>query len=276
VKSLGDNKAYAELTKMALHHPDAELRRLAAIRITEMEGDGSTDAMVELYNKTDDPEVKQMVIDTLGRISEIEPLTKIALSDPSPELRERALYRIKWLKETGDSADIKAWYVPELQNQLNQLQDQPPAPPPPPPPPPSSAEMTVYFGKSLTPLRWHRKKDSVFALLREAADANIRHDTSFFERVLDEDYIGIGLDGETRTRAEEIAAVKRLDYAIKKFEFDDLRVSGNEGMAFATFLGTVYYEANGQDSTMQFRYTMNFIERDGQLKIVAIHVSRKS
>ncbi len=31
VKSLGDSKAYAELTKMALHHPDAELRRLAAI-----------------------------------------------------------------------------------------------------------------------------------------------------------------------------------------------------------------------------------------------------
>ncbi len=135
--------------------------------------------------------------------------------------------------------------------------------------------MTVYFGKPLTPLHWHREKDSVFALLREAADANIRHDTSFFERVLDEDYIGIGPDGETRTRAEEIAAVKRLDYAIKKFEFDDLRVSGHERMAFATFLGTVYYEANGQDSTMQFRYTMNFIERNGQLKIVAIHVSRK-
>jgi beta-lactamase regulating signal transducer with metallopeptidase domain len=273
VKSLGDNKAYDDLIEMALRNPDAELRRLAAIRLTELEGDGSTDAMVELYNQTDDPEVKQMVIETLARISEIEPLTKIALSDPSVELRERALYRIKWLKENSDSRDIKLWNAPKLQEQLDKLQDQPPPPPPPPPP---SSEMTVYFGKPLTPLRWQREKDSVFALLREAADANMRHDTSFFERVLDEDYIGIGPDGETRTRAEEIAAVKRLDYAIKKFEFDDLRVSGAERMAFATFLGTVYYEANGQDSTMQFRYTMNFIERNGQLKIVAIHVSRKS
>jgi beta-lactamase regulating signal transducer with metallopeptidase domain len=275
VKSLGDNKAYAELTKMALHHPDAELRRLAAIRITELEGDGSTEAMVELYNQTDDPEVKQMVIDTLGRISEIEPLTKIALSDPSAELRERALYRIKWLKENSDSRDIKLWNVPTLQEQLDKLQDQPPAPPPPPPPPPPTSEMTVEAGKPLVQLRWHREKDSVFVLLREAADASIRHDTSFYERVLDEDFIGTGPNGETLNKAQTIADVKRLDRQIKKFEFDDLSVSGSERMAFATFLATAYFETNGQESTMQIRYTVNFIERDGQWKIAAIHMSLK-
>ncbi|MGH9835038.1 MAG: M56 family metallopeptidase, partial [Blastocatellia bacterium] len=275
VKSLGDGKAYGDLIEMALRNPDAELRRLAAIRLTEMEGDGSTDAMVELYNKTDDSEVKQMVIETLGRISEIEPLTKIALSDPSPELRERALYRIKWLKENSDSRDVKLWNVPKLQEQLDKLQDQPPAPPPPPPPPPPSSEMTVEAGKPLVQLRWHREKDSVFALLREAADAGIRRDTSFYERVLDEDYREIGPNGEVLNKAESIADVKRLDYEIKKFEFDDLSVWGSPRMAFATFLGTVYFQANGQDSTVQYRYTVNFIGRDGQLKIAAVHMSRK-
>ena len=275
VKSLGDNKAYDGLIEMALRNPDAELRRLAAIRLTELEGDGSTDAMVELYNKTDDPEVKQMVIDTLGRIGEIEPLTKIALSDSSPELRERALYRVKWLKENSESADVRTWNVPELQKQLDQLKDLPPAPPPPPPPPPPSSEMTVEAGKPFSSLRWHKEKDSVWVLLREAADANIRRDTSFFERVLDEDYREIGPNGEVLNKAESIADVKRLDYEIKKFEFDDLSVSGSEHMAFATFLGTVYFQANGQDSTAQYRYTVNFIDRDGQLKIAAVHMSRK-
>jgi beta-lactamase regulating signal transducer with metallopeptidase domain len=272
VKSLGDSKAFSDLIEIALRNPDEELRRLAAVRLTELEGDGSTDAMVELYKKTDDPEVKQMVIDTLSRISEIEPLTKIALSDPSPELRERALYRIKWLQENSLSRDIKLWNVPELQDQLDKLQDQPPPPPPPPPPP---GEMTVEAGKSLVQLRWHKDSDSVFALLREAAYANMRRDTAFFERVLDEEYIETGPNGETLNKAQAIADVKRLDYTIKKFEFDDLNVSGNETMAFATFLGTVFYEANGQDSTAQYRYTVNFIKRDGQLKVAAVHMSRK-
>ena len=85
----------------------------------------------------------------------------------------------------------------------------------------------------------------------------------------------IGTAGEVLNKAESIADVKRLDYEIKKFEFDDLSVSGSPRMAFATFLGTVYFQTNGRDSTVQYRYTVNFIERDGQLKIAAVHLSRK-
>src|SRR6266508_3913970 len=99
-------------------------------------------------------------------------------------------------------------------------------------------------------------------------------DAAFFERILDDDYVGVGPDGATRNKAEEIAEVKRLD-SIKKFEFDDLRVSGNDDVAFATFLATVHFQTNGQDSTAQYRYTVNFIKRDGQLKIAAIHMTLK-
>lgn len=275
VKSLGDNKAYNDLIEIALRNPDAELQRLAAIRLTELEGDGSTDARVDLYWQTKAPEVQQMVIETFARLSEIEPLTKIALSDPSVELRERALSRVKWLKETSESAEVRAWNVPELQEQLNLIQDKPPVPPPPPPPPPPTQEMTVEAGKPLNTTRWHQDKNSVFALLRGAVDAQIRRDTSFFERVLDEDYIETGPSGETFNKAQAIADIKRMDYKITKFDFDDLSVSGNGQMAFATFLGTVYFQANGQDSTMQYRYTINFIERNGQLKVAAVHMSRK-
>lgn len=275
VKSLGDNKAYNELLEIALHNADAELRRLAAIQITEIEGDGSTDVMVDLYWQTEELEVQQMIIETFARLSEIEPLTKIALSDPSPELRARALSRIKWLKETSESADVRAWNVPGLQEQLNALHGQPPAPPPPPPPPPPTQEMTVEAGKPLAPLRWQQEKNSVFALLREAVYANINHDTAFFERVLDEDYVSTGPSGETMNKAQVIADIKRLDHTVKKFEFDDLRVSGFDGGAFATFLGTVYFQTNGVDSTVQYRYTINFIERNGELKIAADHLSRK-
>ncbi len=144
VKALGDRKAFAELIEMALRNPDPVLRRLAAIRLTSLEGDGSTQAMTQLYAQTNEPEVKIMVIDTLARISEIEPLTKIALSDQNSEHRQRALSRIKFLKTHSESADIRNWDAPGLADLLNQVKEAPPPPPPPqpgqwrrkPPPPP--------------------------------------------------------------------------------------------------------------------------------------------
>jgi hypothetical protein len=118
---LGGEKAFDELIEMALRNPDPELRDLAVTQLTELEGDGSTSAMVELYDKTSDQNVKRVLIETLGRISEIEPLTKIALLDRSEEYRQLALIQIKRLKETSDSGDIKAWDVSSLQDQLNKL-----------------------------------------------------------------------------------------------------------------------------------------------------------
>jgi len=146
---------------------------------------------------------------------------------------------------------------------------------PPPPPPPPPGKMTVESGKPIGSQRGHSDGNSPFALLREAAYASINRDTSFYERVLDAHFVGVGPDGQTRNKAETIAEIKRQDYAVKKFEFDDIRVSGNLNWAFATFLATVYTESNGQESTMQLRYTVNFTKWDEQWKIAAIHVSLK-
>ena len=125
VQRLGDDKAFDELIEMALRNPDAELRGLAVTKLIELEGDGSTPAIVELYDKSNEPSIKRVLIETLGRISEIEPLTKIALLDRSTEYRHLALVQIKHLKETSDSGDIKAWDVSSLQDQLNKLKSQP-------------------------------------------------------------------------------------------------------------------------------------------------------
>jgi beta-lactamase regulating signal transducer with metallopeptidase domain len=146
--------------------------------------------------------------------------------------------------------------------------------PPPPPPPPPSGLMTVEAGQEFKPIIGN-KVESLYDLLREAAAASIRRDTEFFERVLDENYQETGPNGEIMNKAQAIADVKRLDYTLKKFEFDDLNISGNNHSAFVTFLGTVYFETNGQDSTAQFRYTVNFIRREGKWKIAAIHMTQK-
>jgi len=135
LKDMGERKAFDELIEMSLHNPDPEMRRLAAVQLTQLEGDGSTQAMVDLYNKTDDPQVKIMVTDTLARISEIEPLIRIALSAQDPEEKQRALRRIKFLKQNSESNDVRNFDVSSLGEELNQVSAEPPPPPPPPPAP---------------------------------------------------------------------------------------------------------------------------------------------
>jgi beta-lactamase regulating signal transducer with metallopeptidase domain len=150
--------------------------------------------------------------------------------------------------------------------------------PPPPPPPPPPEWLTVEAGKPLQPMPGIDDNDSVFSILREIDAAQLRRDISVFERVLDENYQETGPNGETLNKAQTIAQVKRLDFGFRKIEFDDLLVNGNETMAVATFLCTAYFQKNGQDSTVQFRYTVNFIkmQKDSPWKVMAIHATQRS
>jgi len=287
-KYMGDSRNFDDLVETALTSPKPETRLKAFLRLIILEGDGSSAALVKLYNGSNDPTIKEMIIRNLYKRHAVDQLATIAQTEQSPEVRRMLDEEIKELNEPGVEMSIisseklrkiELLDDPVIVDYINKVSKNPAlvrtledGMPPPPPPPPSEA-MTVTAGQKLKPIVDDRG-ESVFDLLREVADANIRRDTSFFERVLDEDYRETGPNGETMNKAQAIADAKRLDVTIKKFEFDDLNVSG-EHSAFATFLGTVYCQANGQDSTVQYRYTVNFIRRDGQLKIAAVHMTQK-
>ena len=288
-KYMGDSRNFDDLVETALTSPKPETRLKAFLRLIILEGDGSSAALVKLYNGSNDPTIKEMIIRNLYKRHAVDQLATIAQTEQSPEVRRMLDEEIKELNEPGVEMSIisseklrkiELLDDPVIVDYINKVSKNPAlvrtledGMPPPPPPPPSEA-MTVTARQKLKPIVDDRG-ESVFDLLREVADANIRRDTSFFERVLDEDYRETGPNGETMNKAQAIADAKRLDVTIKKFEFDDLNVSGDEHSAFATFLGTVYFQANGQDSTMQYRYTVNFIKRNGQLKIAAVHMTQK-
>jgi len=113
----------------------------------------------------------------------------------------------------------------------------------------------------------------ILALLRAVADAQIRHDTAFLERVFADDYEAIGPNGEVYDKAGSIAAARRYAQHVKKFEIDNYRQRDDGSSAVASFLGTVYYEENGKENTVQFRYTVNLIKRQGSWQIVGSHQS---
>ena len=134
--------------------------------------------------------------------------------------------------------------------------DAPPPPPPPPPPPQGQSE-----------------EQTLLALIQEAANSNIARDTSVFERLLADDYIGTGPDGRVENKAQAIAEVKRQDITYTKIEIDDFRARIDGNSAVTNFLGTIFYKAQGQDSSVQYRYTFSFVKRNGSWLIIAIHMS---
>jgi beta-lactamase regulating signal transducer with metallopeptidase domain len=291
-KYMSDSKNFDDLVETALNSFDHDARRNAVLRLAVLEGDGSTAALVDLYKRSADAEIKRMVIDTLGRRNDGEQLAKLAEFEQSPEFQDALSTEIKRLEEQRVTGEPNVLLVWDSKNSTDE-----------------SAPVTTggifswrantvtLRGNPVTMKAFHSDSDAissaittttaklidsaiseqeVTALLREAAEANIRRDASFFERVLDDSYVGIGPDGETRSKADEIADVKLFPYDITKFDIDDLRVSAKDDMAFATFLGTVHFRSNRRESSAQFRYTVNLVKSAGTPKVVAIHVSRKN
>jgi beta-lactamase regulating signal transducer with metallopeptidase domain len=158
--------------------------------------------------------------------------------------------------------------------------DEPP-PPPPPPPKRSTSSLSDLTAAAKKLRQGPSDQNQVAALLRESNDAALRHDTEFFERVLADDYQGIGIKGEVVNKAQVITQVKHPfineethhEVNISKIDLDELRLMGEGNSIVATYISTVYYEEDGKKGTVQFRNTDNFIKRQGEWQFVRSHAS---
>ena len=268
VKDIVDSQGYDGLVQTVLTDP--ELGRDALSRLVFFDRDKNTGALVKLYRRSSDPIVKEIIIHGLGRRVEVEPLTAIAQTDQSPEFRQLASSVLKWLQESGGSDEIKRREDLNLQARLSRRDD---PPPPPPPPPPSKASMAVLTDAEPQPRSDQAGNQPVFALIREVVYAQLRRDPAVLERILADDYIGTDSAGAVYDRAQEIAAGRGFDYAARRFEFDYYGIGGDEEISLAGVLGSVYSQAGGQPIA-QYRYTITIGRRQGQMKVVAIHMSR--
>ncbi|HMB29796.1 MAG TPA: M56 family metallopeptidase [Blastocatellia bacterium] len=267
VKDIGDHQGYDGLVQTALNDP--ELGRDALSRLVFFDRDKNTGALVKLYRQSSDPIVKEIVIHSLGRRVEVEPLTAIAQADPSPEFRQLASSVLKWLQESGGSDEIKLREESALRARLSRRNDDPP-----PPPPPSKASMAVSTDAEPQPRSDQTRTGVGFALIREVVYAQLRRDPAVLERILADDYMGTDSTGAVYDRAQEIAAGRGFDYTARRFEFDNYGAGGDGEISITHVLGSVYSQAGGQPIA-QYRYTITLGRRQGQMKVVAIHTSRK-
>ena len=267
VKDISDRQGYDGLVQTALTDP--ELGRDALSRLVFFDRDKNTGALVKLYRQSSDPIVKEIVIHSLGRRVEVEPLTAIAQADPSPEFRQLASSVLKWLQEGDGANEIKLREESVLRARLSRRNDDPP-----PPPPPSKASMAVSTDAEPQPRSDQARNGVGFAMIREVVYAQLRRDPAVLERILADDYMGTDSTGAVYDRTQEIAAGRGFDYAARRFEFDNYGAGGDGEISITQVLGSVYSQA-GVQPIAQYRYNITLGRRQGQMKVVAIHTSRK-
>jgi len=264
VKDIGDRQGYDGLVQTALTDP--ELSRDALSRLVFFDRDKNSGALVKLFQQSSDPIVKEIVIHSLGRRADIERLSAIAQADPSPEFRQLASSVLRWLQEGDGANEIKRREELAIQARLSRRDDRPP------PPPTSKASLAVSTDAEPQPRSDQAGNQIGVALIREVVYAQLRRDPAVLERIMADDYIGTDSTGAVYDRAQEIAAGRGFDYAAKRFEFDNYGASGDGEISITQVLGSVYSQA-GAEPIAQYRYTFTLGKRQGQMKVVAIHMS---
>jgi hypothetical protein len=214
IDSLGQRKAMAKLMELAVAEPNEQLRQLAAQRLLEMEGDGVADALVDLYGRARDVELRENIIRSLGRRGDIDRLAMVGDMENDMENNQELIRlnseQLEWMAVNHESTDTRRraheWLAMRRGQATSKDKYVPDYPPPPPPPPPQAPAPSLrILNDSAEAERMLRQEPNestiVIALLRECLDAQTRQDTAFMERLLAEDFQGIGPDGVVYNKA---------------------------------------------------------------------------
>ncbi len=109
----------------------------------------------------------------------------------------------------------------------------------------------------------------ILDLERQSKEAAIRRDVAFVERMLADDYVGIGPQGEVVTKTDTIAARKRAQLHYDSIDLSEMvvRVYGNA--AIVTARAEVKGNELGEDFSGPYRFTRVWVKRNGHWQTVS-------
>ena len=115
-------------------------------------------------------------------------------------------------------------------------------------------------------------EQELIKLENESNDAWVKHDAEAYSRLLADEYLCIGPEGDMSTKAQDFAEL--MESTTTSAIADDFRVRVYGDAAVVTFRLTYKNQSKGKESTGQERFTDTWVKRDGRWQLVAVHYSR--
>jgi ketosteroid isomerase-like protein len=115
-------------------------------------------------------------------------------------------------------------------------------------------------------------EQELIGLENEWAEAWLKRDVAFFDRIEADDYVWTSPWG-VWTKAQDLAELKSGDSVITSWVLDDMKVRIYGDAAVVTGRSTIKETHKGEDWSRQERWTNTWVKRDGRWQCVAGHSS---
>ena len=117
-------------------------------------------------------------------------------------------------------------------------------------------------------------EEELLKLEKEFADAIVKNDLEGIGRLVTDDWIIVGPDGEIVDRARFFEVIKSGALMHDTMECEDFRVRGYGDSAVVTAITRTKGKFMGQEFSTQERATDVFVKRDGRWQCVLTHLTR--
>ena len=117
-------------------------------------------------------------------------------------------------------------------------------------------------------------EQELLKLEQEWANALVKADVAFLDRILAEDCMFTDSEGIVWTKAQSLAHLKPGGHVITSMVSDDMKVRIYRDAAVVTGRNTTKETLNGKDTSALERFTDTWIKRDGRWQCVATHSSK--
>jgi ketosteroid isomerase-like protein len=117
-------------------------------------------------------------------------------------------------------------------------------------------------------------EQELIKLENEWADAWVKSDIAFFERIEADDYTWTAPEGFVMTKVQDLALLKSGRSVITSWVLADMKVRVYGDAAVVTGRCTTKETYKGEDVSGQFRWTDTWVKRAGHWQCVAGHSSR--
>ena len=116
-------------------------------------------------------------------------------------------------------------------------------------------------------------EQELIKLENEWADAWVKRDVAFFDRIIADDYTWTSSEGIVWTKAQDLALVKSGKDVITSWVLAEMKVRVYGDAAVVTGRDAIKETYKGEDVSGQHRWTHTWIKRAGRWQCVAAHSS---